>query len=79
MTFAAHMLCAYCGRSCASRSLFSGYEVSGDVTFERHLNQYHVIRLDISGLNECLPELVRKAGTQMVFVIDEWDAVMCQL
>ena len=54
-------------------------EVSGDVTFERHLNQYHVIRLDISGLNECLPELVRKAGTQMVFVIDEWDAVMCQL
>jgi hypothetical protein len=114
-TYAAQMLCAYYDRSCDSRNLFSGYAVSVDDSFEKHLNKYHVISLDISGfvsdarkkglpsreiptaidgallseiqslytelkhisnLNECLLELVRRTGTRIIFVIDEWDAVI---
>lgn len=114
-TYAAQMLCAYYDRSCDSRNLFSGYAVSVDDSFEKYLNKYHVISLDISGfvsdarkrglppreiptaidgallseiqslytelkhisnLNECLLELVRRTGTRIIFVIDEWDAVI---
>ena len=114
-SYAAQMLCAYYDRSCDSRNLFSGYAVSVDDSFEKHLNKYHVISLDISGfvsdarkkglpsreiptaidgallseiqslytelkhisnLNECLLELVRRTGTRIIFVIDEWDAVI---
>ena len=47
-SFAAQMLCAYYDRSCDSRALFSGYKVSKDESYEKHINKYHVINLDIS-------------------------------
>ena len=114
-SYAAKMLCAYYDRTCDSRELFSGCEISRCADFEKHLNQYHVINLDISGflsdakknrislgdvpasmdaailsdvqsvypelggirnLNECLLEMVKRTQTQIVFVIDEWDAVI---
>ena len=31
---------------------------------------------DIDTLNECLLELVRRTGTQIVFIIDEWDSLI---
>lgn len=31
---------------------------------------------EITDLNECLIELVRKTGTKIIFVIDEWDSII---
>lgn len=48
-SFAAQMLCAYYDKSCDSRKLFEGLEISKDDSFETYLNQYDVIYLDITG------------------------------
>lgn len=48
-SYAAQMLCAYYDRSCDSHELFDHLAIAGDSTYEKHLNQYHVISLDISG------------------------------
>ncbi|MCD8123471.1 MAG: AAA family ATPase, partial [Lachnospiraceae bacterium] len=47
-SFAAKMLCAYYDRSCDSRPLFEGLEISKKDSFEAHLNKYDVIYLDIT-------------------------------
>ena len=47
-SFATKMLCAYYDKSCDSRALFEGLEISGDPSFETYLNKYPVIYLDIS-------------------------------
>ena len=47
-SLAAKMLCAYYDQSCDSRSLFEDLEIAQSVTFEKHLNKYPVIFLDIS-------------------------------
>ena len=47
-SFAAKMLCAYYDKSCDSRKLFDGLEISGDASFEKYLNKYNVIYLDIT-------------------------------
>lgn len=47
-SFAAQMLCAYYDRSCDSRRLFEDLEISRDPSFEKNLNKYHVIYLDIT-------------------------------
>ena len=45
---AARMLRAYYSRGCDSRELFSGLEISKAENFEKHLNKYNTIHLDIS-------------------------------
>ncbi|MBR1598649.1 MAG: AAA family ATPase [Lachnospiraceae bacterium] len=114
-SYAAQMLCAYYDRTCDSHELFDKYEISNDESYDKHMNKYHVISLDITGfisnakkkriplrdipekidsallsetqriypeldqitdLNECLLELVRKTGTKIIFVIDEWDSMI---
>lgn len=47
-SFTAQMLCAYYDKSCDSRELFKGLTISQDASFEKHLNQYNVIYLDIT-------------------------------
>lgn len=47
-SYAARMLCAYYDRTCDSRELFSGYTIAKDPAYEKHLNRYHVISLDIT-------------------------------
>lgn len=46
-TIAVRMLTAYYSRGCDSRELFRNLEIAKDSTFEKNLNQYDVIRLDI--------------------------------
>ncbi|MCD8370461.1 MAG: ATP-binding protein [Clostridiales bacterium] len=46
-SFAAKMLCAYYDRSCDSRALFEGLEISKADSYEKYLNQFDVIYLDI--------------------------------
>ena len=45
---AAKMLCAYYDQSCDSRSLFTDLEIASDPSFEKHLNKYPVIFLDLT-------------------------------
>ena len=114
-SFAAQILCAYYDRSCDSRELFDRYEIAGSDDYLTHLNQYHVIYLDIAGflsdlarehapvsqltmkimsevrsdlvascpelaglqdVSECLLEFVKEKGRKIVFILDEWDAVI---
>ena len=48
-SYAAKMLCAYYDCSCDSRSLFDDKEIARSQDYLTHLNQYHVISLDITG------------------------------
>ncbi len=47
-SFAAKMLCAYYDKSCDSRHLFTGLDIAKDVSYEKYLNRYDVIYLDIT-------------------------------
>lgn len=47
-TFAVESLVAYYSCGCDSRALFEGLEIRHDPSFERHLNAYNVIRLDMT-------------------------------
>ena len=47
-SMAAKMLAAYYDHSCDSRSLFADLEIAKDPSFERHLNKYPVIYLDMT-------------------------------
>ena len=49
-SYAAQMLCAYYDKTCDSSSLFERYEISGDETYEKFLNKYDVIYLDMTNL-----------------------------
>lgn len=41
------MLCAYYSKGCESRELFQPYTISSCSTFEKYLNQYDVIHIDV--------------------------------
>ena len=45
---AAKMLCAYYDHSCDSRHLFADLGIASDPSFEKHLNKYPVIYLDLT-------------------------------
>ena len=47
-SMAAKMLCAYYDKSCDSRELFRGLEIERHPTFEKHLNKYPVIYVDMT-------------------------------
>lgn len=51
-SLAAKMLCAYYDHSCDSRSLFADLEIAQNPDFEKHLNKYPVIFLDLSAFAE---------------------------
>ena len=47
-SMAAKTLCAYYDHSCDSRALFADLEIADDPSFEKHLNKYPVIYLDMT-------------------------------
>lgn len=47
-SMAADMLCAYYDKSCNSRELFTGLAAQNADSFDKHLNKYPVISLDIT-------------------------------
>jgi hypothetical protein len=51
-SLAAKMLCAYYDHSVDSRPLFADLEIANDPSFEKHLNKYPVIYLDLSAFTE---------------------------
>lgn len=46
-SIAANMLAAYYSRGCDSREMFSGFEIAKEDSFEKHLNQYNTIFLNM--------------------------------
>lgn len=48
-TMAANMIASYYDESCDSRLLFSGLAIAKEPSFEKHLNKYPVIKLDVGG------------------------------
>lgn len=63
-SMAAKMLCAYYDKSCDSHELFAGLEAEKDESFEKYLNLYSVIYLDVTSF-VARPEL----GNRIVKVI----------
>ena len=47
-SFAAQMLCAYYDNTCDSHALFDKYIISKDDSYEKNINHYHVISLDVT-------------------------------
>ena len=114
-SYAAQVLCAYYDCTCDSHDLFSNCAITDFDGYEKHINKYNVICLDIAGMiselrkdhrsiqditihiqevlkadlveaapqladiqdvSNCLMQLVEITGRKIVFVIDEWDAVI---
>lgn len=65
------MLTTYYDCTCDSHELFDGKKIAGTVDYEKHMNRYNVICLDISGFTSDIqkrrgsflevPELIEKA------------------
>lgn len=68
----AGMLAAYYGKGCDSRELFEGLEIAGKPSFEKYLNQYNVIHLDMAYL------LVQKKSAEETVVFMQ-ECVMDEL
>ena len=64
-SMAAGMLAAYYDMSCDSRELFANLEIANDPSFEKHLNKYRVIYLDITSF------ITRFRDSSIVRHIDE--------
>ena len=70
-SYAAQMLCAYYCLGCDSTSLFDDLEIAKDETYRKHLNQYNIIYLDISGvigkagLNKMLLFITQKVSEEI--------------
>lgn len=47
-SYVTQMFCAYYDKSCDSKALFEDLEIARDPSFEKHLNQYDVLYLDIT-------------------------------
>ncbi|MBQ9004390.1 MAG: AAA family ATPase [Eggerthellaceae bacterium] len=63
-SFAAQSLVAYYDCSCDSHSLFEGLDVARSTDYERHLNAYNVVRLDMT-------EFVIESGGNVAPLVEE--------
>ncbi len=70
-TLAAKMLCAYYDKSCDSRELFQGLDISTSYDYEKHLNQYDVIYLDITRFISRADRIEHVVSDIQACVIDE--------
>ena len=58
----ANMLTAYYSKGCSSKEMFSGLEISRAKDFEKHLNQYDVIKINMQeflSLSGTIEEMLR--------------------
>ena len=53
---AAEMIDAYYSRGCDSKEIFSNLEISKSADFEKHLNKYNVVHLDLSSFADYYKE-----------------------
>ncbi|MBQ9981303.1 MAG: AAA family ATPase [Oscillospiraceae bacterium] len=72
-SYAAKTLCAYYDHTCDSHSLFDGLEISRDDSYEKHINKYHIIYLDMSNILEKV-----KPEKLVTFIKDSVETEICQ-
>ena len=66
-SMAAKMLCAYYDYSCDSRALFDDLEIAGCPSYERHLNRYPVIYLDMTNfVSEGGMDIVERVDAELL-------------
>ncbi|MCC8140527.1 MAG: ATP-binding protein [Lachnospiraceae bacterium] len=68
-SFAAKMLSAYYDKSCDSRTLFEGLEIAEKASFEKGLNRYDVIYLDITrfiSVASSIKDVVRSIQSEVI-------------
>ena len=70
-SMAADMLVAYYSRGCDSRELFAGRKAEQAAGFGKHLNQHHVIRLDVQRFLESKRDLNTFIGEMERSVVEE--------
>ena len=71
-SMAAEMLVAYYGRECDSRELFKGYQIEKAKSFEKHLNKYNVISLnmlDFYKIGKPVEEMLEKLEKALLWEI----------
>jgi len=64
---AARMIDAYYSRGCDSKELFMGLKISESEDFEKHLNKYNVIHLDISSIADYYKENLVSKIIELVY------------
>lgn len=76
-SFAAKMLCAYYDKTCNSSMLFDGLEISKDEDYQKYLNQYDVIYLDMSSVigatnqEDIVPYIIRNITKEVISAYPE--------
>ncbi|MCD7835312.1 MAG: AAA family ATPase, partial [Lachnospiraceae bacterium] len=70
-SFAAKMLCAYYDKSCDSRKLFDRLEISRKNSFDKYLNRFDVIYLDITWFVSTTGDVNKIVGDMQNCVISE--------
>ena len=66
---AARMIDAYYSRGCDSGELFSKLKISESEDFEKHLNKYNVIHLDISSFADYYKENIVSKIIEVLLVV----------
>ena len=69
-SIAAHMLTAYYSKGCDSRELLKSYKITKSDSFEKHLNKYNVIHINmVEFLTECedIGEMIAELNNSILF------------
>ncbi len=77
-SYAAKMLCAYYDKSCDSHALFEGLEISKLPSFEKYLNKYNVICLDMTGFISAADDVKDVVSNLQKEVIAELKSQYCE-
>lgn len=84
-TIAGNMISAYYSKGCDSRELFAPLKISRDNSFEKYLNKFNVIKLDVNSeyrnaldkeslilkITRCIQEEMRKQFEDITFLDDD--------
>ncbi len=68
-SMAANMLTAYYSKGCDSREMFSNLKISKSETFEKHLNKYNVIHINMVNIldeSQNMDEMIKFIGEDLI-------------
>ena len=71
-SMAANMLTAYYSKGCDSRELFSPYKISKSDSFEKHINKYNVIHINMVEFltdNDSIKDMLNELKRAVLFDI----------
>jgi len=70
-SMAAEMINAYYSRGCDSKEMFSGLKISKDSDFEKHLNKYNVIHINMAEMSLYGETIEDKLSALSMFILNE--------